>query len=41
MLLPPIDSATSGIDLTMRLPAGEYETIQREISIFLIFRKLR
>jgi len=41
MLLPIADDTNLGIDLYMRYPAGEFEITKREISIFLIFRKLR
>ena len=30
-----------GVDSIFRIPAGEYELAKREISIFLLFRKIR
>jgi len=41
MLLPLIEDATSGVNPYLRLPAGEFELAKREISIFLLFRKIR
>jgi len=41
MLLPVIEEPVPGVDPYFRLPAGEYELAKREISVFLLFRKIR
>ncbi len=41
MLLPVVEEPVPGVDPYFRLPAGEYELAKREISVFLLFRKIR
>jgi len=40
-LLPVIEEPAPGIDLSMRMPTNEYETLQEVITIFFLFRKIR
>jgi len=40
-LLPVIEEPAPGIDLSMRMPSNEYETLQEVITIFFLFRKIR
>lgn len=41
MLLPATDDNSLISDPKLRLPVGEYETIQRDLAYFLLLRKLR
>ncbi len=41
MLLPIIEEAAPGVDQYMRLPVTEAELARREISVYLLYRKMR
>jgi len=41
LLLPIIEEVAPGVDQYMRLPVMESELARREISVYLLYRKIR